>query len=509
MAIAAELREQVTTLVDLLGDEVCAEELPTAVMDLDDEQVLNLLRHADRLTRGAERVRIVASGVVAARSSRAAGHAGLAQKNGHRNSASLIQEMTGSSRSDAAKEIRVGESLLGAAGGGSQDDHADEEPREDSTGDERERDETRNRPAPPRPWHSPLSDALMAGKLSKDQHAAILRGLGEPPVPEEDPSAQEEPDAVAAAIREAWRLAAEQLVDEASARTVEELAQQARTIRDRLDPEGAARRFHERYGQRSFRTWSDADGMKHARIDFDDESYEWVRSIVDAAMRPRRGGPRFVDSEEKKNAEELVDDPRSNDQLTYDLIIDLLRAGSLADAATVFGTRQAGVRLVHVQGDTNSGHTEDGLVHLPVALIDQHICDTSTVNVTVDSCGNPLDVGREHRLFTPRQRIALAVRDGGCRWHGCDRPASYCEAHHIDEWQADHGRTDIDRGILLCRYHHMQLHHCGWRITRDGKADFVLYPPGGAPPVPLLPRLALRYAWDDIAPPPKRFRPAA
>lgn len=493
MAIAAELQEQVSTLTDLLGTEACAEELPGIVRELDDDQLLSLLRRADALMRGAERVRIIASGVVAARSTRASGHGGLAQKLGHRNSTSLIQEMTGSTRSEAAKEIRVGEALLGDTSDGIRDDETQATPQA----------------TPPRAWHAPLSDALMAGLLSKDQHAAILRGLGEPPLPEPGSTEEEEADAVAAAIREAWSVAAGQLAEEASARTVEELAQQARTIRDRLDPEGAERRFQERYEQRAFRTWSDGDGMKHARIDFDDESYEWVRSIVDAAMRPRRGGPRFVDPDEKKNAEALVEDPRSNEQLTYDLIIDLLRAGSLADAETVFGTRQAGVRLVQVQGDPRGGHTEDSLTHLPSGVIDQRICDTATVAVTIDSCGNPLDVGREHRLFTPRQRIALAIRDGGCRWRGCDRPTSYCEAHHIDEWQADHGRTDIDRGILLCRYHHMQLHHGGWRITRDGKADFVLHPPGGAPPVPLLPRLALRYAWDDIAPPPKRFRPAA
>lgn len=513
MAIAAELREQVTTLTDLLGADVSAGGLPKTVMELDDAQVLNLLRAADSLMRGAERVRIVASGVVAGRSTRGAGHGGLAQKHGHRNPTSLIQEMTGSSRSQAAKEIRVGEALLGAAGDGPQDatsdDRDDRGPQEGSTREGRPHDQSQNRPAPPRPWHAPLSDALMAGRLTKEQHAAILRGLGEPPIPEPDPAAQEVADADAGAIREAWRLAAERLVEEASARTVEELAQQARSIRDRLDPEGAERRFSERYERRSFRTWCDADGGKHAHIDFDDEAYEWVRSIVDAAMRPRRGGPRFVDPDEKKAAEELVDDGRSNEQLTYDLIIDLLRAGSLADAGAVFGTRQAGVRLVRVQRDAKGGHTEDGLTYLPSAVIDQRICDTATVAVTVDSCGNPLDVGREHRLFTPRQRIALAIRDGGCRWHGCDRPASYCEAHHVDEWEQDQGRTDVDRGILLCRYHHMQLHHSGWRITRGGKDDFELHPPGGAPPVVLRPRLPLRYAWDDIAPPPKRFRPAA
>lgn len=490
MAIATELQEQVSALTGLLGTDVRAEDLAVAVSALDDDHLLNLLRHADALMRGAERVRIVASGVVAARSRREAGHSGLAQRLGHRNTTALIQDLTGSSRMEAAKGIRIGESLLDDTINGQEG--GSRPSAEELSGE------------PTRPWYAPLSDALMAGALSTDQHAAVRRGLGEPPAAEADH--EDESDAVSTAIREAWRLAAQQLVDEAPARTVEELGQQARTIRDRLDPDGAARRFRERFEQRSFRTWIDADGGKHARIDFDDEAYEWVRSIVDAAMRPRRGGPRFVDPEEKNAAAELVDDPRSNDQLTYDLILDVLRAGALAEPATVFGTRQAGVRLVRVRAESG-GHTEDGLVHLPAAVIDQRVCDTGTMTVTVDKSGSPLDVGREHRLFTPRQRVALAIRDGGCRWHGCDRPASYCEAHHIDEWHADAGRTDIDRGLLLCRYHHMQLHHGRWRITRTGKEDFTLHPPGGTPPIALRPRLALRYAWDDIAPPSKRFRP--
>jgi len=82
--------------------------------------------------------------------------------------------------------------------------------------------------------------------------------------------------------------------------------------------------------------------------------------------------------------------------------------------------------------------------------------------------------------------------------------------HHIDHYVEDEGRTDVDRGILLCRYHHMQLHHGGWKITRDGLGDFLLHPPPGrGEPITLPPRLALRYAWGDIDPPPKRSRPAA
>ena len=127
---------------------------------------------------------------------------------------------------------------------------------------------------------------------------------------------------------------------------------------------------------------------------------------------------------------------------------------------------------------------------------------------TLDPHGNPLHLGREARLFSAKQRLALAVRDGGCRWKDCDRPAGYCEAHHIDPY-SEGGRTDIDRGILLCRWHHMQLHHGGWRITRTGKDDFLLHPPEGGEPLALPARLARRYAWGDLQPPPRRFRPAA
>lgn len=244
----------------------------------------------------------------------------------------------------------------------------------------------------------------------------------------------------------------------------------------------------------------------------DDEGDLFLETVLAAALRPRRGGPRFVDSEEKAQAASLADDPRTNDQLAYDLILDVLRAGALADAESVFGTRQAGVRLVQMVDAAGNRapvvHSEDHLVSMPGAAADQRMCDSGFVAVTVDTCGNPLDVGREQRLFTPRQRIALAIRDGGCRWKDCDRPASYCEAHHIDEWQRDQGGTDIDRGILLCRYHHMTLHHGGWRITREGQGDFTLHDPSGEE-YAMRARTVLRYAFGGIDPPPKRFRPAA
>src|SRR5690606_5113505 len=114
---------------------------------------------------------------------------------------------------------------------------------------------------------------------------------------------------------------------------------------------------------------------------------------------------------------------------------------------------------------------------VPGEFIDRQRCISGIVPVTLDQAGSPLDVGREERLFTTKQRIALAIRDGGCRMPGCDRPPSYTEAHHLNERAADGGRTDIADGILLCRHCHMLIHNNGWRISRTGARYFAVPPP--------------------------------
>lgn len=387
--------------------------------------------------------------------------------------------------------MRVGEAMLGGADAAQSADVA--------TG----------APPPPPDWRSPLRAARRDALITTAQFDAIQRGLGEPPTAGADVSERDRRDLDASA-RDAWAQAAEQLILEVPDRTVEELGAAARSIRDVLDPDGVEARFLARHERRCYRSWIDQDGVRRASVVYDDEGGTLMDAIFNAALRPRRGGPRFVDSQERAEADALTDDPRTNDQLSYDLLLDLVRAGALADAKEVFGARQPGVRLVQVVDADGTaapiGHAEDGLATFPSAAIDQHICQTGTVAVLTDGRGNPLDVGREQRLFTPRQRVALALRDGGCRWRGCDRPASYCEAHHIDEWARDGGRTDVDRGILLCRYHHMQLHHGGWRITRVGGDDFALHDPGGEVRA-LRPRGFLTYVWGGMDPPAKRFRP--
>jgi hypothetical protein len=88
----------------------------------------------------------------------------------------------------------------------------------------------------------------------------------------------------------------------------------------------------------------------------------------------------------------------------------------------------------------------------------------------------PLEVGRTTRVIQPAQRIALAVRDGGCVVPGCDRPLAWCEAHHLWHW-VHGGPTDLDNLVLVCRAHHRAVHEGGWRLTRGPDGRLTATPP--------------------------------
>lgn len=95
-------------------------------------------------------------------------------------------------------------------------------------------------------------------------------------------------------------------------------------------------------------------------------------------------------------------------------------------------------------------------------------CSGQVQTLVTDRRGGIRELSSPSRVFTPHQRRAIAVRDGGCCIPGCEVPATWCEVHHVHE-HAHGGPTHTDNGAILCWHHHRQLHALGWDIQmRDG-----------------------------------------
>ncbi|MGH3508817.1 MAG: DUF222 domain-containing protein [Nocardioidaceae bacterium] len=94
-------------------------------------------------------------------------------------------------------------------------------------------------------------------------------------------------------------------------------------------------------------------------------------------------------------------------------------------------------------------------------------CKAGIIPMVLDTESVPLDLGRERRLFSKHQRIALAQLHGGCAVTDCDRPPAWTEAHHLNPWR-NGGRTDLANGIALCPAHHkMADHPQSWDLHRQ------------------------------------------
>lgn len=111
--------------------------------------------------------------------------------------------------------------------------------------------------------------------------------------------------------------------------------------------------------------------------------------------------------------------------------------------------------------------------------------------------GRPLDLGRTRRHATPKQRRALAVRDGCCRFPGCTQRRRLVPHHTV--WWSRGGRTDLDLLVLLCPTHHRAVHEVGYAVEALGGGRFAWRRPSGAP-VPDVPREAADATTELPAP---------
>jgi hypothetical protein len=140
---------------------------------------------------------------------------------------------------------------------------------------------------------------------------------------------------------------------------------------------------------------------------------------------------------------------------------------------------------VFVDVDTLAGTMPDDprtarcdLAHVgPVApsTVRRLACDAILRRVVHDGDGEILDLGRKTRIVSKAQRTAVALRDGGCTWPGCDRPPEWCDVHHEQHW-IHGGPTDLDNLHMYCRHHHVKLHE-GWTTHRRPDGTIETEPP--------------------------------
>lgn len=374
------------------------------------------------LQRRVDAVHVEVAARVAHESRPELGAESLAKQQGYRSAAALIAATTGVSTGDAARLVKVG----GATA-----------PRSDLLG-------ARLPARYPR-----VREGLRAGVLGAQAAAMIIAMLDRCRV-----------GAGVERVAEAERILTEAVVG----LPLDHVRRLVVRVEAWLDPDGVEPKEEERRAKRSL-TMFERGGMLHLNARLDVESaapiVAAIRGFVSAAFAARNDVP--------------DPDAPDADRRTVPMI--------QADALAVFCAHVLGCeKRVPVAGATvvvriRAEDLESGTGSATVDGLDQPVsigaarrmaAGGGIIPCVLGGDSEVLDWGREKRLFTRAQRLALVERDGGCAM--CGLPPEMTKAHHIRWWKRDHGPTDLSNGVLLCETCHHRIHDNGWeiRIERHG-----------------------------------------
>ncbi|OUZ10427.1 hypothetical protein BHE97_07555 [Aeromicrobium sp. PE09-221] len=313
------------------------------------------------------------------------------------------------------------------------------------------------------PEQSLTDQALSAGDVTLTQARIIADGLKHLPTnttPEQRQTAERT------------------LIDDASLLTPKDLRARADRIADQwASPQDVDRHESGLLAEREQRAWentklamwANGDGTTSGRFTIPDAQAAMLKTVLDAYASPRRVsmlgrertdeyatrvGRGFCELIERVPTDRLPNHGGNNVLVAVNMDLADLES-RLEDAAPGTITTD-GTRL-------SPGQTR------------RLACDAKLLPQVFDGESVPLDLGREERLFTRHQRIAIANRDHGCASPGCDRPPGWCEAHHGDRTWAQGGTTNLKEAISVCAEHHRQIHagHLQCRLNpHDGTPEF-------------------------------------
>ena len=255
------------------------------------------------------------------------------------------------------------------------------------------------------------------------------------------------------------------LADTAATRPITELAQVVHHYLDRLDPDGTEPDPTD--GRRLTMT-AHPDGSWTGRFELDAVGGQKVATVLESMVQAARP----------------AGDMRNRAQQLGDAFVqwadNTLAAGNLP---ILRGSKPQVVVTIDLD-DFTDPHPGPGAARtgfgttLSAASARLLACDGGVTRIVFGPDSQPVDLGREKRLFPPHIRRALDVRDRGCVFAGCDAPTWWCDAHHVLHW-IDGGQTSLENGALLCERHHTKVHH-GFRISRLPDGRWRTYRPDGS-----------------------------
>jgi hypothetical protein len=255
------------------------------------------------------------------------------------------------------------------------------------------------------------------------------------------------------------------LVAEAARFDPSVLARIGRHLLDWINPDGTLDREaeHERRRHASLTCRRDGSGDLRARLT-PAALAQW-QAVLDPLAAPK---PSDADGP----------DPRTPGQRMHDALADAAARLLASDQLPPSGGTPATVLLTMTldQLETRTGHVttaHGGTMSVATAL---ELADQAdVVPVVLDSTGI-LAYGQARRTATVGQRYALAARDKGCCFPGCDAPPGWTQVHHVVPWTLG-GGTDLDNECLLCGYHHREHEKRGWQVIITDGQPYWIPPP--------------------------------
>jgi hypothetical protein len=314
--------------------------------------------------------------------------------------------------------------------------------------------------------------AWAAGELSTDQAGVIMKAIDALP---DWCGIEERADAEAHLIR----LAADH--------TLDDLKRLANRVLEVIDPDGADEALGEKVRAEEAEAWDATrlslkrrgDGTTRGVFTVPDADADTLRAAIEGIIAPRRtpfNAERHAMGADDWNA--LPRDQKMGHAFTE--LIDHLPKNALPQAGGLAATVAVMVDIDDLRTGQGTATNTSGTT-VSAAKARRMACNATLVALYLDGESRVVDHGRNRRLFDQHQRLALAVRDRGCVFPGCDRPPAWCEAHHIDLW-SENGPTDLANAALLCHFHHFLVHEGEWNVAMAADGFPEIIPPARIDP---------------------------